>query len=159
MRMLASAALWWARTGVVEESIGAAMDRGGGGVGRGADRVAARRLRPTEGGGRGGRRWPSGIGLARAVLLSVAVGQRQVLGGRGAAVEEGARAGRRCGRRRRPASGGIWLRVGVWAGRGWRRWPGAGGRWSDEGGGRATTRARGGSKSGWRRQLDLTARA
>jgi hypothetical protein len=42
--------------GMVEESAGAAVDRGGGGVGWGADRVAVHRLRPAEGGGRGGRR-------------------------------------------------------------------------------------------------------
>jgi hypothetical protein len=55
------------------------VDRGGGGVGRGsgggvgwgADRVAAHRPRPAEGGGRcggrGGRRWPPGTGLPGAV--------------------------------------------------------------------------------------------
>jgi hypothetical protein len=69
---------WRARTGpavteVVEESAGAAVDQGGGEVGRGTDRVAAHRPRPAEGGGRcrgwGGRRWPPGVGLAGAVLL------------------------------------------------------------------------------------------
>jgi hypothetical protein len=44
---------------VVEELAGAAVDQGGGGVGRGIDRVAARRPRPAEGGGRcDGRQWP-----------------------------------------------------------------------------------------------------
>jgi hypothetical protein len=47
------------------------MYRGGGGVGRGTDRVAARRPRPAEGGGwygsQGSHRWPPGVGLARAV--------------------------------------------------------------------------------------------
>jgi hypothetical protein len=41
-------------------------DRGGG-VGRRANRVAARKPRPAEGGGRGGRQWPSGAGLAGVV--------------------------------------------------------------------------------------------
>jgi hypothetical protein len=39
-------------TEVVEESPGAAVDRGGGGVGRGVDRIATCRPRPAEGGGR-----------------------------------------------------------------------------------------------------------
>jgi hypothetical protein len=65
-----------ALTGVVEESTVAAMDRGGGGVCWGADRVAAHRSRPTEGGGRGDRQWPSGAGLTGAVLLTVMVGQQ-----------------------------------------------------------------------------------
>jgi hypothetical protein len=64
MRMLARAASWRARTG-------AAVDRGGGGVGRGADRIAVCRPRLAKGGGRcsgrGGRRWSSGTGLAGAV--------------------------------------------------------------------------------------------
>jgi hypothetical protein len=42
--------------GMVEESAGAAVDRGGGGVGWGADWVAVHRLRPAEGGGQGSRR-------------------------------------------------------------------------------------------------------
>jgi hypothetical protein len=42
-------------------------DRGGGGIGRRANQVAARKPRPAEGGGRGGRRWPSGAGLAGVV--------------------------------------------------------------------------------------------
>jgi hypothetical protein len=66
---------------VVEESAGAAVDRGGGVVGRGTDRVAARRPRPAEGGGRcggrGGRRWPPGASLAGKMLHTVVVGQRQ----------------------------------------------------------------------------------
>jgi hypothetical protein len=53
------------------ESAGAAVHWGGGGVGRGADRVAVRRPRPVVGGGRcsgrGCRRWPPGNGLAGAV--------------------------------------------------------------------------------------------
>jgi hypothetical protein len=49
MRMLVRAASWRARTG-------AAVDRGGGGVGQCADRVGARRLRSAEGGGRCGSR-------------------------------------------------------------------------------------------------------
>jgi hypothetical protein len=64
-------------TGVVEESTGSAVDRGGGGVGRVADRVAAHRPRPVEGGGRDGHQWPQGAGLAGAVLLTAAAGQRQ----------------------------------------------------------------------------------
>jgi hypothetical protein len=65
-------------TGVVEESFGAAVGRGGGGVGQGTDRVAAHRPRPTDGGGwcggQGSRRGPLGVGLVGAVLLMAAVG-------------------------------------------------------------------------------------
>jgi hypothetical protein len=60
-------------TGVVEESAGAAVDRGCGGVGRSADHVPVRWPRTAEGGGQcggwGGCRWSLGVDLARAVLL------------------------------------------------------------------------------------------
>jgi hypothetical protein len=95
----------------VEESTEAAVDRGSGGLGRGTDRVAARRLRLAEGGGQGGCRWPPGACLAGAVLLTAAAKQRQELGGRGAADGEGARAGRRWGHGQRSAAGGCVGRV------------------------------------------------
>jgi hypothetical protein len=64
MRMLARVELWRARTR-------AAVDRGGGGVGQGADWVAMRRPKMAEGGDRGGER-PRWV-----VLLTIAAEQLQ----------------------------------------------------------------------------------
>jgi hypothetical protein len=132
--MLARETSWRARTRVVEESTGAVVDQGGGGVGRGAEWVAVCRPRPAKGGGQGqgSHQWPPGVSLAEAMDDLVRwcsswwwpssgrserghttaswrrrVRQRRVLCGCGATDGEGARAGRRWGRGRQPARSGY----------------------------------------------------
>jgi hypothetical protein len=123
-------------TRVVKELARVAVDRGGGGVSWGIDRVATCRPRSAEGGGRGGRRWPPGAGLAEVVLLAAEAGQRQERArARGGLPEEaravavGARRAWGSGRRGRTS----WVPVGAR--------PASGGRvcgsGEDGGGGRA----------------------